>query len=300
MGQGEFHMEFKALDVARAVIRHPFVLMAIAVVFVIAGVAVASAINSFLRDAFGKTDAVRIVSAVLMSGLSVAAYWLFVRTVERKPFQDFERSGAGIELSAGVLVGGALMALAIGLIALLGGYDVTDFRGMDVLAPVLSMVIISSIVEEVIMRGIVFRFAEMALGSWAALGLSAILFGIMHLGNDNSSWFSAFILSLEAGIMLGAVYMLTRRLWGAIGIHAGWNFTQAGIFGVPVSGIHMPGLLVSNLQGDEMLTGGRFGAEASLPALFVCTIVGTVLLVIAMRQGRIIAPSWRRLVLGRA
>ena len=43
--------------------------------------------------------------------------------------------------------------------------------------------------------------------------------------------------------MLAAAYMLTRRLWGAIGLHAGWNMTQGGLFGVPVSGGAMHGLL---------------------------------------------------------
>jgi hypothetical protein len=69
-------------------------------------------------------------------------------------------------------------------------------------------------------------------------------------------------LALEAGVMLGAAYLVTRRLWLAIGIHGAWNFTQAGIFSVPTSGIAMNGVFVGALGGPAWLSGGAFGAEA--------------------------------------
>ena len=63
---------------------------------------------------------------------------------------------------------------------------------------------------------------------------------------------------IEAGVFLGAAYMLTRRLWLPIGIHAGWNFTQGGLFGVPVSGLTSHGLLDASLSGPVWLSGGEF------------------------------------------
>jgi membrane protease YdiL (CAAX protease family) len=36
--------------------------------------------------------------------------------------------------------------------------------------------------------------------------------------------FAVFCISLEAGVMLGAFYALTDRLWVSIGVHIGWNF----------------------------------------------------------------------------
>ena len=88
--------------------------------------------------------------------------------------------------------------------------------------------------------------------------------------------------------------MLTRRLWMAIGIHAAWNFTQSGIFGVPTSGFPMKGVLVSELSGPEWLSGGAFGAEASVVTLTICTVAGVALLALAHRRGQFIAPFWRR------
>ncbi len=47
----------------------------------------------------------------------------------------------------------------------------------------------------------------------------------MHLSNPAARWRGVYI-SIEAGLLLAAAYMLTRRLWLIIGFHMGWNYTQ--------------------------------------------------------------------------
>lgn len=178
--------------------------------------------------------------------------------------------------------------------ALFGGYRVVGTRGAEVLWPVLGIALLSGFSEEIIMRGLVFRLIKRWLGSWIALAISAALFGAGHIANPNSSWFAALCIALEAGIMLGAIYMVTRRLWAAIGIHAAWNFTQRGIYGIAISGLDTKGVLVPRIAGPDLLTGGAFGAEASLPALILATALGVVLLVIARRRGHFVAPFWAR------
>jgi hypothetical protein len=94
--------------------------------------------------------------------------------------------------------------------------------------------------------------------------------------------------------MLAAAYMRTRRLWFPMGVHAAWNFTQGGIFGVAVSGTTSNGLLQGELHGPAWLTGGEFGAEASAVAVIVCIGCAAFLLVDSIRAGRFVAPSWVR------
>ena len=50
------------------------------------------------------------------------------------------------------------------------------------------------------------------------------------------------------------------------------------------------GILVS---GPEWLSGGAFGAGASIVAVMLGVALGTTLLVMAWRRGRFIAPYWR-------
>jgi uncharacterized protein len=215
--------------------------------------------------------------------------------VERRPgWTEFAPEGAGRELGAGVLAGVALFSLVIGIIALLGGYTVVGTRSAAVLAVPVAISIVSGFTEEIIMRGLFFRLVEGWLGSWIALILSAALFGAAHLGNDNATLLAGAAIALEAGVSLAALYMLTRRLWAVIGLHAAWNFAQGGIFGVAVSGFQMNGLLVPRISGPDLLTGGFFGAEASLPAIVVMTLFGLAVLYAAHQHGRFVAPFWRR------
>ena len=92
-------------------------------------------------------------------------------------------------------------------------------------------------------------------------------------------------------------YLLTRRLWLGIGLHAAWNYTQGTVYSSIVSGNAPPeGFFKSTLQGSEWLTGGVFGVEASLVALAVCGTVGVLMLVKAVRLGRFVPPPWKRKV----
>lgn len=96
----------------------------------------------------------------------------------------------------------------------------------------------------------------------------------------------AIFISVEAGLLLAAAYMLTRRLWLSIGFHMGWNHTQSGIFSGVVSGnADQPGLIKATIDGPTLLTGGSFGVEASLIACIFCTTTGVILLMRARRHG---------------
>ena len=89
-------------------------------------------------------------------------------------------------------------------------------------------------------------------------------------------------------------FVLTRRLWLAIGINFAWNFTQSGIFGSNVSGISVGGLIESRLSGPELISGGAMGMEGSVFAIALCLAAGVVFLVQAHRAGNFIRPFWRR------
>ena len=86
----------------------------------------------------------------------------------------------------------------------------------------------------------------------------------------------------------------TRALWVPIGLHIGWNFAAAGIFGTVVSGSDMPqGLLHGVTSGTDLLTGGDFGPEGSIYAVLACSLVTIGFLVLAHRRGTIIAGPRR-------
>ncbi len=232
--------------------------------------------------------------AVSMLVSFLAAYLAYVRLVERRPVSELRAARAPLETGVGILAGAGLFALSIGAIGLAGGYHVTEIRSLRVALPWILLFLASGVAEEILMRGVVFRIVEEWLGTWIALAVSSLLFGLAHAANPHATVLSGLAIALEAGILLAAAFVLTRRLWLPIGLHVGWNFAQGAIFGVAVSGIPFDGILKSSLSGPAILSGGAFGAEASIFAVVSCLAAGVGLLVKAHRIGRFIRAPWAR------
>lgn len=222
--------------------------------------------------------------------LALAGYLAFVRLIERRQAEELA-PGAGWQLALGLALGGALFSAVIGSIWLLGGVAFEGWSPAPDLSYALGVAVMAGVVEELAIRGVVFLLIERALGSWWALGLSALLFGALHLMNPGAGVLTALAIALEAGVMLGAAFMATRHLWLPIGVHAGWNFTQGGVFGVSVSGNALGGLMMTRPVGPDWLSGGAFGAEASILAVLWCGALGVGLLVLAVRRGRILSRA---------
>ena len=232
---------------------------------------------------------------LLVVALALAIYWAFVRFIEDRPVSELSLSGMGGEFGVGLLLGFGLFTACILILVLLGYYRIEGLNSWTLMLPMVPMAISSSFLEELIHRGVLFRVTEEYLGSWIALVATSAFFGARHLGNPDATVIGAVFIAIEAGVLLAAAYMLTRRLWVSIGFHMSWNFTQAAIFSGTVSGVEMPpGLVKAVIEGPELLTGGKFGVEASIFAFLLCTATGIVLLKLAARRGRILRPAWSR------
>jgi uncharacterized protein len=272
----------------RRVLTFPLSQIVVAILFIAIPFAVVSTpFNLFVTD-----KPLRRVGALLLTGIVLGAYWAYVRIVERRAVTELSSSHAARELGGGLVLGALLFSTTIGILAALGAYQVTGNNGWLIMLASLPASILAGVLEEVVIRGVVFRILEQWLGSWIALGISAAIFGALHLLNPGATLLNAAAISIEAGVLLAAAYMLTRRLWLCVGIHIAWNFTQGGIFSIAVSGGSSKGLLQARMVGPDWLTGGTFGAEASVVALAVCLAAGMALVGLAIKKGNVIQPFW--------
>lgn len=280
------------------VIRFPLIRVALAILFVAVGIVAAQLVIGLLGRAFSlQSPPIAILSVVIASLAVCGAYGAYVRLVEQRVVSELSGKGALGELSFGILIGLGLLAIIIAILWLPGYYQVIGTHSWEVLIAALVVNVPSGLVQEIIFRGVIFRITEESLGTWLALAISALLFGLVHILMAQATVFSTFSIMIEGGILLGAAYMLTRRLWLAIGIHVALDVASDGIFGVGASGLSgtpIPGLLQAKLTGPALLTGGAAGVEASLVTVVVLLAASIVLLWRARRAGHIMSPFWRR------
>jgi hypothetical protein len=236
---------------------------------------------------------VKHIMALAIAGFAV--YLGHAYFIEQRAVSELALPGMGRELGIGLLIGAGLYTACELILMALGIYRIDGVNPLSFMIPAIAMALSSSVFEELLFRGVLFRSVETWFGSWAALVVSSLVFGLTHLLNLQGTIEGALFIAVEAGILLAAAFMLTRRLWLSIGFHMAWNYTQSAIFSGIVSGNDaQQGLIRSTINGPDWLTGGSFGVESSVLALVLCTTTGITMLLMAVRRGKIVPPIWKR------
>jgi membrane protease YdiL (CAAX protease family) len=241
--------------------------------------------RSLLQNPLGSSDPIALLSNGM--GIIVATMTVYIarRWLDRRPFLTLGLSLRGPWLKQ--IIGGALLGiglqaaifvteLGLGWLAI----DRVGWRGPG--GPVLGLIVMAFVFlavawnEELITRGYMLQNLEVGVGTTLAVVISSVVFGFLHIFNDNSSVIASLGVAF-AGLLLAAAYLTTRSLWLPIGLHLGWNFGEGPLFGFPVSGIDAGGLVSHRAIGPEAITGGAFGPEAGLVSV-VAELVGIGLL----------------------
>ena len=235
-----------------------------------------------------------LFKGIFVSALAVTSYILFFTYYEKRAVTELSSKRLAQNLIIGTLTGFGLQALTILVIYISGGFNVVAVNPVSFILIPLTVAFTIAIIEEILVRGIVFRIIEEKLGTYVALSISSVLFGALLMANPNSTLLSGLCITF-AGFLLGAAFVYSRNLWFPIALHFAWNFTQSGIFGAITSGNEKTkSLLESKIQGSVLLTGGEFGPEGSIQATVFCLIAAIVLLVLSHKENKIMAPYWKK------
>jgi membrane protease YdiL (CAAX protease family) len=82
------------------------------------------------------------------------------------------------------------------------------------------------------------------------------------------------------GVMYGAAFVRTGRIWMPIGLHTTWNWMQGPVFGLTISGATewSDKLVHQTAVGSDLITGGAY-AEGSLVVIaFRFAVIALVVL----------------------
>ena len=235
-----------------------------------------------------------LLKGLFVSTSCILTYIVFFKKYEKRNVTEFASKRIAKNLIIGILVGFTLQSLTILVIYLNGSYSVVAVNPVSFILIPFAIMFTVAIIEEILVRGIIFRILEEKLGSYISLTISSVLFGVFHLANPNGTLISVICI-ITAGFLFGAAFIYSRSLWLPIAIHFAWNFTQSGIFGAITSGNEKTNnLLESKIQGPEYITGGEFGPEGSIQAIIFC-VIGTILfLILIHKENKIIKPYWKK------
>jgi membrane protease YdiL (CAAX protease family) len=265
-------------------------------VFVVVGIAAMFGIAKVLAAAIATPGwwARWWVSPVTELIAAIAAFVVLLLLEGRRPVELAPRRLAG--LAGGLVLGAVLLSAVIGALFVLGSYRIVGTNpGYNVWPALLSAGVTAAVAEEIAFRAVLFRLFEEVVGTWGALGASALLFGAAHLSNPDATLWGAIAIALEAGVLFAALYAVTRSLWWTIGLHFSWNMMQGPVSGSAVSGSGAAsGWFQAQFTGPEWLTGGEFGIEASVVSVALLTLVGAALMHVIFRQSLAVRPYWAR------
>jgi membrane protease YdiL (CAAX protease family) len=170
--------------------------------------------------------------------------WLVAVGRESAASLGFRRSmlGRGIGICLATWIAIQVFAL-IGQLA--SGYPLLGrVPGLSAALPVLfGQLAGNALYEETFYRGYLIRALTPEVGGreWAAVLLSAALFGVMHIPNYLLRGLSLGFLvpATLAGVLFGFLYLRTRNLWLCIGLHSLLN-VPATLWDSPVPGYLAP------------------------------------------------------------
>lgn len=230
--------------------------------------------SSSSREAFG---------LYALFGLIILFIFLWVKFFEGRPFYTigFTKQSAVKKYLFGFSTGVAMNAFIVSVLALSGciefGSSNSASTGVNALGSVVVFLfayIIQGASEEILTRGWMFQVIGARYKPWLGFLISSVLFSLLHMGNNGANILAAINIFLIA-VLFSLFVMKDKSIWGACGLHSAWNWTLGNLFGLSVSGTGEKSTLLDlNTTGNELISGGAFGPEASL------ILTGVLLLII--------------------
>lgn len=221
---------------------------------------------------------------------------LFLNALIKKNRPLFKAYGIGckgnnaLNLLIGYLIGIGMNGLAI-LLAWMHGDIKMHFDRFE-LIPFLILfaaVFVQSAAEEMVCRGFIYQRVLRTYRNkyWLAVIINSVFFGLIHLGNDGVT-VMAIVDLIVTGLLFSAMVYYFDSLWMAMAVHAGWNFTQSILAGLPNSGNVVP-YSVFKLDAatarDSFFYNVGFGVEGTIPAIAIQLVVLAAIVAIGIKIG---------------
>ena len=157
-------------------------------------------------------------------------------------------------------------------------------------------VFIQCAAEEIMCRGFIYhRVLRTYRGQYLLAALvNGVFFGLVHITNNGATP-TAIIYIIVCGIQYSAMVYYFDSVWMAMGAHAGWNFTQSILAGLPNSGNVFPYSIFrldAATATDSFFYNVGFGVESTVPAIIMGIMLTAVIVVIGRKMKREHTDIW--------
>lgn len=264
----------------------------VAVLILMMGATVGQGIGSAVLGSPEPDDPIYQFEELFSFGSTLVALLMWVALKEGRPFSSLGfRGGNPVgKLAAGVAIGALMMGVGVLALTVMGQYEAgisvhtnVGSEALALLLPLALVFLLQASTEEAVTRGYMLQVGGRQLPGWVAIIATSIIFAVLHVGASPVGLVNIALYALFASF----VALGQGSLWLICGIHAGWNYFQGNIFGLPVSGNPKANSLLAfgPAEGSsELLSGGEFGIEASL-AGSVVLVIALVIAFAAYRRG---------------
>lgn len=244
----------------------------------------------FYRQTYFSSD-YKNANLVMLMGTTgqLSAAILFVKFILKKKadYIYFKRDRLANNIGLGLFLG----FLQISTYVLLDmGSGVLGYQGMNLgnlnlifLAYFIAF-FIQSTSEEVLVRGLLTRALFDKFGKKIAIILPSIFFGLLHLGNEGVTILST-LNTMLVGIFFAKLLFYSDNIMLTSGVHAGWNFSMAMIYGLNVSGFSGFDSLLNFKILNYALYDKAYGPEGSIIVTFIEIISILIIFYLEKRKG---------------
>ena len=230
---------------------------------------------SAIAEGIKSNDMVSIISNIIQCICLIGSVVLLWKVFEKKPIREMGlvniKKGYK-DLVAGLIFGAISMSMVFAI--LLGSNNIQLVSSLT--KPSFNIALLMELIlfifvgfdEEMFTRGYCMSVLNQTRKKWVVVGVSSIIFALMHSFNPDMTLLSYLNLFL-VGVLFAYMFIKSNNLWLTIGYHITWNFFEGPVFGFQVSGLNMKSIYLVKKPADNIITGGGFGPEGGLVVTFI-------------------------------
>ena len=249
--------------------------------FVLAGII--AAIPRFIIGFENESGLIVFVSEMIRIPVSIAALSFYTKHIAKIPINKETLSFRNFSPLKWTLVGIMMPLLVVLIFYFSGNLEVRQTNFMldqsiiiDNVLKAIGMSLAAGIIEEIVFRGYLVNLLSRKYSFWIAGIIPSFLFTIIHIGAAKSvlNVFQLLVAGMLVSIMFLVIYKKTGSIWNASIVHFLWNFLFfEEMIDYGKSNEPLNKLIEVNLGQNDLITGGAFGIDVSIPAVIVYILI---------------------------